>query len=140
MDLWLQRKGDALLPDSVESAVEFSRLPFGKPLHCEVKQPRSLQHHRLFFALVHRIAGATGVAADIVIQMFKISTGHCDIVRSKTYGELRLPKSISFAKMDQLAFSAFFERCIATAYDEWGIDPAVFADLLVPPEHEERAA
>jgi hypothetical protein len=136
VDLWLKRINGTLVPDSAESAVEFARLPSNKPLRCEVKQPRSLQHHKLYFSIIHRIANAKGVSADVVDQMLRIASGHCDIVRTKRYGDVRLPKPLKFSKCDQLQFRAFFEAAVAAAYTEFGIDPAVFSDLLIPPEHE----
>src|SRR5437868_11101300 len=130
MDLWLIRKGDSLVPDSVESAAEFARLPFGKQMHCEIKRPRNVQMHRLYFALVHRIAQAKGVPADAVDYVLRIAAGHCEIIRTQKYGDLRVAKSLQFAKCDQLAFREFFDHAIAAAYDEFGIDPGVFADLI----------
>jgi len=130
----MQRVGETLVPDSAESAAEFARLPAGKPLHVEVKQPRSGAHHRLYWSLCHRIAQAKGLNAENVSDLFKISSGHCTIIRSRKYGEIRLPKSISFASMEQTEFSAFFERCVQVAYSEWGIDPAAVSDLLCPQE------
>lgn len=139
MNLWLARKGDALVPDSPESAAEFARLPFGRSLHCEVTRPRSVQMHRLYFALVRRIAQAKGVPADAVDYVLRIAAGHCKTIRTQKYGDLRVAKSLQFAKCDQLEFSEFFNYAIAAAYDEFGIDPSVFADLLIPPEHEAQS-
>lgn len=132
MDLWLRRIGEGLVPDSVDSAAEFARLPFGKSLHCEVKQPRNSSHHRLYWALCARIAQAKDLTSENVSDLFKIASGHCEIIRSKKYGDIRLPKSISFAKMEQTEFSAFFERCVKICYEEWQIPPEAVSDLLAP--------
>lgn len=137
---WAQRVGDTLVPHGTESHVEFARVPFNKLVHVEVRRPRNSQHHRLYWALCARIAGAIGSDAENISDMFKIATGHCTIIRSKTYGELKLPKSIAFSRMDQTQFSAFFERCIQVMYEEWRIDPAIAADLLVPQEANQKDA
>lgn len=126
--LWLKRVGNALVPDADDSASQLARLPFGKALRAEVKQPRNTRHHRLYFALCHRIADAVGSTAENVSDLLKIETGHCDIIRSKKYGEIRLPKSIAFASMTQDEFSKFFERCVLCVYENWGI---ARADVLV---------
>lgn len=130
MKLWLKRSGNALLPDGDEAIAEFSRVPFGKSIHAELRQPRNAKFHRLFFALVHRIAAAKGVETETVTDMLKIATGHCTTIKSKSLGVLRLPKSISFAAMNELEFREFFNRCVETILTEWGIDPASVNDLL----------
>lgn len=140
--IWLRRVGNTLVADGDDSAAEFAKLPFGKPLQAEVKQPRNVQHHRLYWGLVHRIAAATGVEPENISDLLKIETGHCTIIRSKKYGDIRLPKSISFAKMDQSQFHNFFEACVRVIYENWGIVRAdvleAVSDLLTP-KTERRA-
>jgi hypothetical protein len=131
-ELYAKRVGNALYPDGDESIVEFGRLPFGKPLRVEVRQPRNVQFHRLYFALCKRIADGIGSTAENVSDVLKVATGHVTIIRTKSYGDVKIPKSISFAKMDQTAFSGFFERCVQVIYAEWGIEPNAVADLLTP--------
>ncbi len=136
--LWVRRVGEGLWADGNESVAEFAKIPFGKPLKAEVKQPRNPRYHRWFFAICARIAGGIGSDAETVANVFKFATGHVDTIKTKTYGEVRIPKSISFAKMDDLLFHEFVEKCIATAYTEWHIDPADLADLLTPQESHAR--
>lgn len=133
-DFWAIRVGNVLVPDGTESIAAFAKLPFGKPMKVEVKQPRNLQHHKLFWALCQRIADGIGSTAENVSDVLKIGSGHFSLVRTKTYGDLKLPKSIAFNNMDQTEFHAFFERCVQTIYSEWAIDPASVADLLTPEE------
>lgn len=135
-EFWATRKGDSLVPDGAESFAAFSKIPFGKTVKVEAKQPRNSGHHRLFWALCARIGDAVGASSENVCDLLKIETGHCDIVRSKKYGEIRLPRSISFAKMDQTEFRVFFERCVIVICDTWGMDRrdvlAAVEDLLIP--------
>ncbi len=134
--LWVRRVGNVLHPDGDVSIGALSKLPFNKPLKAEIKAPRNGKHHRLYWELVNRIADAVGAEPDTVSDTLKIATNHCTIVKSKTYGVLRLPKSISFAALDQQAFSDFFERCLVVVKAEWGIDRpdilAALGDLLEP--------
>ncbi len=132
MEFYARRHGNALFPDGDESVSEFARLPFGKSLRVEVRQPRNVQHHRLYWALCKRIADGIGSTAENVSDVLKIATGHVNIIRTKSYGDVKVPKSIAFAKMDQAEFSAFFEDCVRVLYNEWGIEPEAVADLLVP--------
>lgn len=133
------RTPQGLVPDGVESSAEFSKIPFGKPVRVEVRQQRNIGHHRLYWAMVQRIASAVGAEPENISDMLKISTGHCMTVHSKTLGTVRLPRSISFAKMDQTQFHDFFERCVQTIYTEWGIGRddilSAVSDLLMPGEY-----
>lgn len=135
---WAIREGMTLRPYGAESASLFARTPFSKVVRVEVKEPRNAKFHRKYWLLCARIGDAVGVDSENISDLLKIETGHCTIVKSKTYGELRLPRSISYAAMDNAAFSIFFERCVQVICDTWGIaKPDVLAaveDLLVPTE------
>lgn len=130
--LYLIKSGNALHPADDASIGEFARLPFSKPLRCEVKQPRNPAFHRLYFALCKRIADGVGKDAEDISTVFKFATGHVDRIRSKSYGDIMVPKSISFAKLDNTSFRAFFEKCVLVATTEWGIEATAFSDLLDP--------
>lgn len=129
-EIFLKRVGNALWPDGDESVCELAKLHFGKPLKAEVKQPRNPRFHRLYFALCHRIANGIGSEAETVSSVFKFATNHVDIIKTKSYGDVKVPKSISFAKLDETSFREFFNRCLVVAFEEWGLDAEAFADLL----------
>lgn len=129
-EIFLKRVGNALWPDGDESVCELAKLPFGKPLKAEVKQPRNPRFHRLYFALCHRIANGIGSEAEAVSSVFKFATNHVDVIKTKSYGDVKVPKSISFAKLDETSFREFFNRCLVVAFEEWGLDGGAFADLL----------
>lgn len=139
-EFWVRRDPitAGLHPIDEASIDAFSRLPLRADLHVEVKLPRNGAHHRLYWSLCQRIGGALGIDSENVSDVLKISTGHCKFVRSKRYGVLRVPKSISFAAMDQAAFREFFERCVVCICEEWSIERkdvlAAVEDLLVPTE------
>lgn len=139
MDFWAIRSGNSLRPWGAESGDQFAKLQHDKPLYVEVKAPRNSKHSALYWVLCHRIADAIGVDHENVSDLLKIETGHFTTIKSKKHGELKLPRSISFAKMDQEAFGKFFEGCLVAITTEWGIArPDVLAavsDIL-----EERAA
>jgi hypothetical protein len=115
------RKGNSLVPWGAESDGVLSKMAFGKPLHVDVKQPRNSKHSALYWVLCHRIADAIGSESEAVSDLLKIETGHFTIIKSKKHGELKLPRSISFAKFGQEQFGEFFERCLTVISAEWGI-------------------
>lgn len=132
-ELWVQKVDGVLHADGDESLAVLDKVPSGKSLLCEVKQPRNAKHLRLYWAICARIADALDrddIDREAVSDFFKRATGHFTEIESKTFGTIIRLDSISFAKMDQLAFSEFFEKCIRFAYLEWGIPADVFSDLL----------
>ena len=119
--LFLKRVGMGLHPDGDEAVAEFLKIPIGKQLRGEISQPRNLQRLKLYWVLCHRIANATGMEAEQVSDVLKLSTGHFSTFRSKKWGAVRLPKSISFAAMDETQFRDFFNRCLLAVTEELGI-------------------
>lgn len=130
--LFVRRIGNVLVADGDESISALSAIPFGKSLKAEIKQPRNSAFHRLFFAVCKRIGDGVGKDAEQIATVFKLATGHYDVIHSKTYGELKIPRSISFAKMEETDFRKFYEKCIVVAFEEWRIEPEALADLINP--------
>lgn len=118
---WAVRHGMTLSPADPEGVDAISKLAQGVAFRVEAKETRNGAHHRLYWVLCARIGKAVGVDSETVSDLLKIATGHCVTIKSATHGTLRLPKSISFASMDQSEFRAFFEKCIETVTTEWGI-------------------
>lgn len=129
-----------LRPYGAESAAAFGKLPFGKTVRVEVKQPRNGKFHRKYWLLCARIGDAVGVDSENVSDLLKIETGHCTIVKSKTYGELRLPRSISYAAMDNAAFSEFWDKCVQVICSTWGIARADALEAVKDLIHDQAEA
>lgn len=135
MDFWAKKIGNGLYPDGDESLAAFGDLPPDKSLHVTViDHKRSGPQHRLYWSVVRRVASGVGLEPENVSDLLKLATGHYDAVQTKHYGEVKLPKSISFAAMGGAEFTQFFQKCLDTIFAEWGIDEGVFSDLLVPTE------
>lgn len=117
---WAERRGDALKPLGATSCAALAKLPFGKELRVEVRQPRNARHHRKFWLLCERISEATGTPTDVVADTLKIESGHYMLVKSHKYGDLKIPRSIAWANMDQTKFNAFYDACIAAICQNWG--------------------
>lgn len=107
-------------PDDDRSRDVLKGIALGSLLEVELKRPRNLQFHRLYWKLCSVISESVPgfETAENVSDVLKIATGHYTMVRGKT-DTYRLPKSISFAKMDQAEFSAFFERCCRVICEGW---------------------
>lgn len=115
-----------LRPYGADSATALGKIPFGKVIRVDVKQPRNGAHHRLFWTLCARIGDAVGCEHEDIAFLLKIRTGHVRHIKTKR-GMEEVPKSISFAAMDQTQFAAFFDKAVWVIESEFGI---VRADIL----------
>jgi len=86
----------------------------GEIIRFEWKQPRNLGMHRKFFALVNYVAQNSDVydTTDKALTAIKIAAGHCDFVPWNNGDLIAVPKSISFAEMDQAGFEDFYANAI----------------------------
>lgn len=89
------------------------KLKLGATVQVEVRRPRNLMHHKKFWALMQLVSdNLDNVPADTLCQVVKLRTGYVDVVRTKR-GEVQIPRSISFASMDQAEFEAFYDKAVA---------------------------
>jgi hypothetical protein len=107
-----------LSPDDDAASEALRGVQIGQVVAVEISRPRNLQHHRLYWAMVGKIADAVDLPTEAVSDHLKCETGHCHTIKTKD-GIRRYPKSISFAAMDQAAFREFFERCCRVISIEW---------------------
>lgn len=116
-------------PDDDRSRDLLRGAQLGSHVEVEVRRPRNLQHHRLFWKLCSVIAESVPgfQTAENVAETLKLATGHYTTIKGKR-DLYRIPKSISFAAMDQSEFSAFFERVCQVVCSEW--IPHLKADAL----------
>jgi hypothetical protein len=122
---FMVKKGlHALIPVSADGQEFVGALAKDALIWVEASQPRNVQHHRKFFALLKVVRDATGAWDTEAQQLIdlKFNMGHTERVRvhdtskrglaSNSYA-IEIPKSISFAKMDQHAFEEFYEHALA---------------------------
>lgn len=112
----LQKRLGALRPldDAAETALRvFSE---GEVVSIELpKRPRNVNHHRLFFGLLNLVFENTDgrfVSVEHLLTAVKIGTGHADLIALRDGTEIWHPRSISFAKMDQAQFRAFWDKAV----------------------------
>lgn len=109
-----QKHMNSLRPADDAGCEALRKLSNGDLVTVEIKKSRNIRHHRLFWALmtvVHdnmdheRYPSVEDLAAAI-----KIAAGHRTRIELPS-GEIGfIPGSIAFHKMDQIAFSAFYDR------------------------------
>lgn len=100
-----------LVPDDPKAKAAIAKVGHGEHVQADIKRPRNLAHHRLFFALLNLVFENQEYfrSVDDLLDALKIAIGHTKTVVLKS-GEHKVPLSISFASMDQAAFNEFFDR------------------------------
>ena len=107
-----------LVPLGDDDYEEKKKLRLGETYSVEVKVVRNVDFHRKYFAL---IAYAWEFLDEQETERFKdkenfrkyieIAAGHCEVIFHPRLQEfVEIPKSISFAKMDNTAFSDLYGR------------------------------
>jgi hypothetical protein len=113
-EILMRREGSHLVPADQLAEEDVRELKAGAEFIVEVRKPRSLQHHRLLFALLRKVAKSTPtpLSEDALRAWVLVRTGHVDVLPlgfGKTY---EAPKSMSFAAMDQGEFRKLFDDAV----------------------------
>jgi hypothetical protein len=112
--LFLRRGGlNALMPADSMSEEIMRSLPRSVTLKATLTQGRNVAHHRKFFALLKLVLDNQEYFQNIdeLLYAIKLKLGYTIPIKLKdTTGYM--PKSISFAKMDQREFTEFYERAL----------------------------
>lgn len=111
------------------------KIKVGEVVQCEITKPRNLAHHRKFWALLNcfwECAGDWSSPYAILIEL-KVRLGHVHRVVIRETGEIvSVPRSISFASMDQLEFDAFYEKALMELCKmAGGIEPSALRDEVL---------
>lgn len=107
-----------LVPYGDEDYEEKKRLKDGETYSVEIKVARNLDFHRKYFAMIsyawdflNEAETATFRTKDNFRKYLEISAGHCEVIYHPRLQEfVEIPKSISFAKMDNAEFDALYQR------------------------------
>lgn len=110
--LLLRKHLGSLRPVDEAGEEALRKIKQGDVIKCDVRKPRNIKHHRLYWALCSLILQNQSryLTVEEISDVIKLRTGHCHLLAMPDGAEFRVPDSISFAKMDQTAFDAFFNR------------------------------
>lgn len=91
----------------------WKRIKPGDIVDIEYVRPRSQKFHRLFFALLKLAAdNQEKYGMDEILDVVKIGVGHTRVIAMPGDFVFRVPKSISFALMDDDEFADFFRAAV----------------------------
>ena len=118
-----------LVPTDDASEAALKSVKLGACVEVKIKSPRNLQMHRLFWKMMQIVYENQDhyQSADEVCSAFKFAVGHVDSIKTAR-GVIQVPRSISFAKMDQAAFRELFDKALHFCVTEVipGLDSAEF--------------
>ena len=104
----------ALRPIDEAGEAVLQKLGQGEVVEIGLRRPRNIRHFRLFWALMslvwEQVQGPEYPTVESLVVRLKIATGHRDELRFAGGVVAFVPRSISFAAMDQIEFDAFYNR------------------------------
>lgn len=102
-----------LVPMNEQAEDALRKIKQDQDVFVKFRRPRNIFHHRKLFALLNLVCNNLDapVTPEQLLTVIKIRTGHVDVIKT-TKGVIEIPKSISFAAMDQTAFEQFWDKAV----------------------------
>lgn len=112
MKLLMQKNLGALRPVDEAGEQALQKIKNGAVLMIEAKQPRNGSHHKLYFALVNIVFQNQEIyeTPEQLHNALKIAAGIYEPLTMPNGTVHKIPGSIAFNRMDQVAFSAFYDK------------------------------
>ncbi len=98
------------------------RLAVGEAYEFEFKIPRNIKFHRKFFAFLASVYGIEEIQLSFssikhLRGALTIDAGHYETIVGMDGKEYKIPKSISFANMEEADFDQFYSRVMQVILD-----------------------
>lgn len=103
-----------LEPADEIAAEELGGIKVGDLVLAEIRRPRNIGWHRKLFALLTLIKEnqTRYPTTDALLDVIKVYTGHCIVLRDAMGRDIYVPKSIAFHNMDQAQFEAWWSEVV----------------------------
>lgn len=112
--------GGSLQPIDDQGRAVIAKLGRGEVVAMTMRRPRNVGHHRKLFALlslIHENQSRYPTVEDL-LDAIKIYIGHCTTITLRDGRTGYVPKSISFAQMDQAGFETFWDRIVTVVCEQ----------------------
>jgi hypothetical protein len=127
-----RRELGKLVPVDQAGEDALRKLKFGDVVSVEVKKPRNVKHHRLYWQLVSTVLEnqTRYETAEQLHCALKISAGIYDPLIMPSGVIYKIPGSIAFDKMDQTEFKQFYDKVCDLVAEHFlpGIDVAALKE------------
>lgn len=113
-EMAMRREGNALVPVDPVSAEDLALLQSDRELLVTARSPRNIRQHRLAWALAQKLSDATDFLPDreTAMDYLKLKARHAKLIVDGSGVVTLVPKSISFASLDQQGFARLLNRMI----------------------------
>lgn len=122
----LVKQSGRLVPETAWDAEALGEFPEGAVFTTVERSPRSLPHHKLYWAALKTAVEATGrwETSGALHAALKVACGRVEPVYGLD-GRVTgmIPDSTSFAAMGQREFAAYFDQAMAKLAEAVGFDP-----------------
>jgi Protein of unknown function (DUF1367) len=110
--LFLRRGLSGLQPIDAPGEAVVNALKRGDVVRAEIFRPRNLRHHRKMYALIQAVFPHQDVypTQELFVAAIKAAVGLCDTFNLPSGKTVVLPRSWSFANMDQSDFDEIYKR------------------------------
>ena len=109
----LVKRSGVLMPSLDADELLLDSISRGEVVQAKISRPRNGAHHRKFFAMIQIVvANSDYENSDQVLHLLKLKLGYFEQVINTNGQVTYLPRSISFAKMDQSNFNEFYNQSI----------------------------
>lgn len=119
------RSGEVgLFPVDDEGGELLAKIKDGRDVGCDVIQRRNPRHHRALFNIIRFVQTHSPTMADVPTEhlrtALKIATGLVDnFIDTESGRSVLIPRSMSFAAMDQTEFNEFFDQACKVIAHRW---------------------
>lgn len=106
------RRGNSLVPEWDMDIRALDGISQGQRVRVEIKEFRNIGRHRAYWAMLQDVIDATDCALtpERLHDVLKLETGVVDLIALPNGMKVAIPGSISFDKMGEAEFVAFFAR------------------------------
>ena len=114
-----------LEPVTSFDAEQLAQCSRGQSFSLSPTKERSLEQHKLYWSILHRIVKATGrwATADHCHRELKLALGYYETIVSQWGGIYYHPDSTALKKMDQKEFNTYFDKAMEKLNQTIGFDP-----------------
>lgn len=115
--LFIKSQGGVLIPADAECIENMQKVKNNETIMIEYKPKRNIFFHRRAFALLNLVLANQNRYTNIndLLVEFKLKAGHYQHHLTTKGKIIYIPKSISFAEMDELEFSDIYNKFIDIA-------------------------
>lgn len=114
MKIYLKKHLSALYPADKEAEEYLKKIKPEVVFSAEIRRPRNYMNHRRYFSLLQLVVENQEKFKSVehLKEAIKFELGHTELIRKMDGEFIEMPKSISFASMDEVHFQRYFSDSI----------------------------